>query len=367
MIYVLVSLIGFILGIALSIYGVKRKIEIKFSYSKVAWIEPVMGAVLSFLIAFIIELIVGWYFNNSFNSDKYQMFLVKKFFENGLLIPILSIGISFVFEKNVESLNLDYSDLYTDKVSKLVFSVIIILSCIKIVMIAKFSYGMEYEFVINRVLMWLLTVIGTWIGFGFNCEGRIEKENKIRRRIRRNVNAKERLSFWFPVILSLFIGVIIFFLSDNVLCDKKIIRLSLIFACSFLISGLITLAISTRLYKPSEKASIKDFYKAFNAYKNNKQIEKHFGLMSYSITNENNLLIKSVDIKYPNHEEDKEFKRLFGEEQHFFGSIDEARNYLIVRNKEQTEFIRKAFDKCIYEEKERLIEPFELDKDRSRR
>ncbi len=359
--YILVIILGAILSVSFCVYGIKKKIIIEFTYNPVDWIEPIFLSLGFFVSIFLLEYVISMEINDILPKDGKWSGLVIRIIKNGILVIPLSMLLSVFFEKIVEKLNLDYLDGYSEMVSKICFSVIVTSVCVigMIKILNKNNINeLEKDYFINRCLMWLITVIGTWIGFGFGCDGRIKKENKKREACFETYN---KVFFWMPIIVPLVIAVIIvlasFFYVDTM---SMIINYGLSGAISFLIVGLCALYILNRIYNPSEKQSTNDFYKCVKLYNKNKYIKRRFGLMTYTLL-DGKMLIDEVNISYPGHESDDDFRDLFCSlEKEINFSLDnrlfdDERRFLTERNRRQKEYIKKGYNQCIEDIKEKKM------------
>ena len=338
------------IGICLSIYGMKRPTVIKYSYSWNAWVIPIFYSFVFFIFIFVVEYMLSVIFINNVEMSSFLIKLVIKIIENGLLIPFFSGLLSKFFGITVEKLDLDYSEYYNDKIAKICFSILVSVGSIAFMYIMYLT-GEENDYFVNRVLMWFLTVVGTWIGWGFGCKGRIERENQKRKNISKIIDKRKIFKFWVPIIWPLIMCILILacccFFNENTLLQIE--KYLIIFAAVFIISGLTTLYIGKRIINPSEKKSINDFYTLLKNYKNGKIIKRHFGWNKYWIEN-GVLKIEAISISYPGHENDKEFCELFNKIDDHKVNIekyDDIIEFLRNRNSAQKNYIKKGFEDCL--------------------
>ena len=355
---IVMSIFSFAVAIGLNIYGVKRSIEIKFSYSWDSWVNPILLSFAGVCCVFLLECILSNFLLNNFKFESIIGKFAKLFIANGLGILIFSVILSRIFEIMVEKLNLDYFEFYSDLIAKVCFSVLVLAVCFAFMYKLK-DMEVNYEFWMNRVWMWLITVLGTWFGFGFGCKGRIERENKIRRNLFELNVKKNIIKFWIPIIWPLIVCILILFLicvcdeETIIVFEKYILYVTLIFVSV----GLITLGVCRSVYNPSEDKSKNNFYKLINKSKKNKIVYKYFGRNRCHIEN-GFLNIDEISIIYPGHENDEDFVNLFGKIDDYeinTSNYDETLDFLKKRNENQNEYIKKAYESCIENlRKERL-------------
>lgn len=362
---VIVALVSVASVSALYYLNYRKGIIIEFKYSIVDWIAPITIAIMGFFFIFFLEIWLGAMIvekigeciaNMDMTTDldkifRYVVFIIQKAFDNGLLIPVLSVWLSHRFEKTVEDFSLDYTDFYSETVSKVCFSIIVSTVCIKNFIILFPNYE-DVSFLINRVLMWLITVIGTWAGFGFKCEGRIQKEKK---KIRKSkFVSKDGKKSWIVIIATLIIMMILILCPNNVFENTNFITTVCWISGTIMGVGLTCLYILTRIFQPSKKQSIKAFRQAEKAYNKKKSISKRFGRMSYRMNN-GKLEINKVNITYDSHESDDDFIRLFGEDRITFSSPKDALEHLKDKYDDQEKYIWDAFEKCAEERAKNML------------
>lgn len=355
MVWGIISIIvGLGLGVYVCNYGASRPLKIEFEKSPLDWILVAFVALTSVLFAFVLDLFFSRRICELIGERSDYLHVVKKFFENGLLIPIFSAIISFIFEKRVESLNLHYSRLYNERVSKICFSVLVLSFClvVQFLIIPKYPNSDPLvDFLFNRILMWIMTVVGTWIGFGFACKGSIEKDNELINANNEGIMAKEKMQFWIPIIIGLVMCCIVLFLSATKFVGTLVV-VSILVAFSFLVSGLITAIIIKRKTNPSPRRSLKLFLKARNNLEKGIVAQGQYGKVEYELF-ENELKIKPRTVIYEGHQDDDDFKELFAGPIIEFSDFDEAFKKLEALNKMQREYIQKGFDDCAELEKQK--------------
>ena len=361
MVLIILCVIFATLGVIVSVIGGKQPVRIKFSYSPLDWTTPIFLMFVSFPIVFLIEYSISNLISSLIGDSFWIMIIIAKFFDNGLLVPIFSILLSSLFEKMVEKMNLDYLPYYDDLISKVCFTIIIFSWSIAILfqtVDGNTLVNAENMGIINKVLMWMVTVIGTWLGFGFGCKGRTANENKERNNVKKKIDRKCYVKFWLPIMIPLVccILLLIFMLvaTDEM---EKYENYLLILTIAFAVPGFVGGIVFKNINNPSIKKSKKNFYKLIRMYENGEITTKNFGRNKYHIEG-GTLCIESINVEYVNHEDDENFNRLFNKysEPIDTNNYDSLLCFLEERNKEQNEYIRRGFENCVEEmRKSKLI------------
>ena len=349
-------MLGYIVAIVMAIFlvfwGVKWRLTtpltIEFPYKKIDWLIPILFTNLSFLVIFMLDYSVVRTVSSAINVEKSAFLWLKVLLDNGFIIPIYCIVLSRIFEGLIEALYLDYLEFYSPLVSKICFSFMVIAVCVKMLVSNKLLQIDTADYsLVCEIMMWVLSILGTWFGFGFNCEGRIERENRKRRDIRNNVSAKDKISFWFPIGIAIAISCALIF-SDLVIVDLSHILYFLTFDGSLIIFALISLGIVNSKLAPNVKKSKRNFDRFVKMDRRGLEPKGQYGRMKYSLKGRK-LVIDSVEVKYDecDEKERKELKRLFGYHEEPVTDYDECLNFLEKRNKDQNDFIKECREKCI--------------------
>lgn len=352
------AIVGVGLSIWLCVHGSKEPLTIKFSYMPIDWFIPVFMAMIWVMLAFAVEF-AGALFLVPKNPDKSSvLYLLIKAYDNGLLIPVLSVVVSLLFYNSVKSLHLQYLPLYSEKVPKVCFTVIVLSFCIvlKIGVLSKYDVNeRDYDLMLNRILMWALAVLGTVFGFGFGCRSVEEKDNRAVQEDNEGITKVDKIKFWLPIAVALAVCVIVMFLSISSLFDEIFI-IFFSFALAFLLVGAISLSIIMSKKNPSVSKSKENFMRAKRNHKQSGYGEGQFRELSYCL-DKDMLIIKPRTVIYKGHEEDDEFKDLFGRKDFMLeesdDKYDKAWRELDDRFSKQDKYIKAALDDCIKAEEEK--------------
>ncbi|MCR5343157.1 MAG: hypothetical protein K6E70_07335 [Butyrivibrio sp.] len=340
--------------------------KIKFSYSILDWVSTMLLAYMAYMVIFCLECALATFAGYIIPDGNIWFKIARLFFANGFLIPICSIALSLIFEKIVESYNLDYFEYYSAKVAQICYAAfsIAFFVCIlnNLPAITKGTNIDETtEFMISRLIVWILTAAGTWLGFGFKCEGRIAKENKKREKISEGKSdaelktiRKKKWYFWSRVLSSLLGCCVIVSLITNKMMEVFWIYFAGA-AVIFVLVGLITLSIFQFFTNPSEERSNKILLDNINLYKRKEgkeEIKGQYGRMRYRMLN-GKMEIDAVNVVYPGHEH--EVNELFGAKEYVLDNMEEIITKMRLRNEKQKEYIAKGFKDCILKQKESLL------------
>ena len=285
------------------------------------------------------------------------IYLIRRFFENGFLIPVFSVWISYVFSCLVRESNLDYLKLYSENVSKVCLSVQATGVCCvcgwkTYKYIAVNGLGdSSLDYFVNRIIMWMLMVVGTWIGFGFRCKGRVERTNEIIREFNSGITFKEKVKFWKPIIIWLMLSVCILPILNYFDIKKTVTTI----VASFIVTVAFIVVIVNKYDNSSEQRGLKNYNKAIEKHRNGEDSEGQVMKQHFHFVGDE-LVIDKRDVKYEGHQNDSEFIDLFGEKHIKFVDADAAYKMLLDRDKKQHEYIKKGVNDCDEIEKYKNIE-----------
>ncbi len=358
--------IASIFGIVLPIIGGKMTTKIKFTYSFLDWVSTMLLAYMAYVVIFCIEWALSIFATSIIPDNYLWMKMVRLFFANGFIVPVCSVVLSLIFEKIVETYNLDYFEYYSDKVAKICFAAFSISFFVCIMKnLSIITEGAEIdgsvEFMISRLIVWILTAVGTWLGFGFKCEGRIAKENKKRKRISEGKSveelkeiSKKKRYFWSRVLSSLVGSCVIFSLITDKMMENFWMHF-VVASVAFVLVGLLTLLIFQCFTNPSEERSndkLVDNMEMDKKYNGQKEISGQYGRMRYHML-DGQMKIEAVNVVYPGHE--GEIRKLFGEKVYILNDMDVIIEKMRERNGKQKDYIAKGFRDCILKQKESLL------------
>lgn len=349
-------LVAMAIGIVVTLKSCTRPIEIKMSYLPLEWPVPILSVFLFFAVLYFVDIVISILIVGKIDNSLQVYILLKIILENGLFVPFICVILSRTFELLVEGFNLDLLDGYDVIISKICLSIIVLFWSVFILGLYWTDLTQMNEvvtFIVNRTLVWILTVIGMPFSLGFRCNGRIAEDNKLRERSKKVFDCKGFVNLWVPIIISLLsCGLLLggmFFFEEKI---EKYEGYYIAIATSFFIAVFITMKILNNKNNPSMNNSKRRFYRFIRDYKTKKNLIGKFGRNRYHIEN-NMLCIEPINIKYAGHENEEEFIELFGAKQKVFkpDDYDGMLDYLENRAKKQHSYINDAFENCIEDAK----------------
>jgi len=312
---------GLIFALVIWLFFLVIPVKIKFNYSWFSWLGPILLAFGILIISFTLELTVGYaiapcdkelasYISSAPFISYKTADIVIQLLVNGVLIPGLCALVSWIFGHMIKQSNFDYLRLYSTDVPKAILSVLTVIICIRLL---GFRYSVESEddyFVLARILMWTISVIGTWFGFGFGCESRVDRKRKKEKSS--DISLKMKLLFWGPIIIDLLFCFAILWLSGVVDEGEKLLNNLMLFLYGFVLMSVIMFIIVRLFVVPPIGISNVIFDIVYKKYKKGKSIYGRYGRLKYKIE-DRTLVISDAKCKYAGHENDLLFNDLIHE------------------------------------------------------
>ena len=326
---------------------VKQPIKINFEYSFSCWIVPSIHMNTLVMIFFYLGLMVSAYFKfNEAQNDNNIAVIVY----NGFYILIACFIISIFMRYIVKANYLDYSKKYSPNLIKILFSIAVLVNCIMcIILLLSTSEMNEFAYcVADNAVVWLATVVGSWIDVCFRCEGRIHDDLRYKndspdRTDSQNKDRKYYGSFILGAILIVAIWAVSLFMAIKKLSPILVIELGAVFIIPFLI-----IAVMYRIVRlPSYDISRIRLFKRIKKYKKGIKGKSYYRRMRYTIEN-GILIIDEIRVEYSKKTE--MINELFGKKEIPIDINDKeaVNDILMKRAKAQERFI----DDCRDDEKE---------------
>jgi hypothetical protein len=349
----IISIISACIGGTIGVILFHKPIKIEF---KIFFIDSFLCAFGMFFVmpmVMVLEFSINCWNTLCFKPTNWWLILLSSAIDGGLLIAIALPLLSVLFSKWIMKLNLDLCIGYSINAVKIYYSAVIVANCIWFLIWAGFDVAdnsLKMQSIVNRIIIWMLNVVGTWAGIGFHCEGRISEELKNIKKSKEKKNAKEILLYSIPFVIAFIVNCLL--LLVQLLDVKWILKIFQLIYCVVL-SGMFTMLVLVWIIKcieyPSEKRSNRKLAKAISKINEKKIINERYQTIQYALINEKYkkyLLICERDVIWVGHEE--EVCSYFGERKEPVETFDyeECKKYLIELLGERREFVKKGYVLC---------------------
>lgn len=137
----------------------------------------------------------------TFNPVSWQLRLLSQLIDAGLIVALMLPLLSIMFGKWVRGFDMDLCTVYSEKVIKIYYSLVAAANCIwylSMVGLNIMNDSMENRSILSRVIIWMLNILGTWMGIGFHCKGRIDEEIEYDYKSREVLSWKEHVKYGIP-------------------------------------------------------------------------------------------------------------------------------------------------------------------------
>ena len=358
-------LVGILIGIVICqyVYRTPPKIEFKISAFDRFLYSIVLFSVI--MAVMMLELGVYEWILYACQPQDWRLILLCHLVENGVLVAIAIPFMSILFGKTARKFNFDLAGVYSVNMIRLYYSASIVACCLWLLYTYRteiVNNTLEAQCIVNRVMVWLLNVIGTWMGLGFHCESRIDEEMRNIKRSKEIINVKEKIDFFKPFFLGFLINC--FFLIVQ-LWDIKWIQnlfaVIYIFVFGMMIAMLGLVLILNYLKCPSNKRSKQKLSLAINKINNiqedNEVVEYYESLRYYLVKKDGKNIIKieKGNVEWPKHEE--RIKQVFGvqEKELTEFNYNTCLDFLKTEREKRRNFIQTAYVECENERIKQLL------------
>ena len=371
---ILVGILGIIFGFVLVVYLTTRPVIIRFEYFPLNWLLVILLTFLSVILAFYIEFRISRIICDQIVEIGSIAFITQRLVENGIGIPVFCLAISYIFNRLVESQSFHYLPQYNSLVPKIVFFSIIIM--FSVALLSESQDYIKSDFLNNRVCMWIIAAFGIWIGFKFISPINNERDERdsiiiqIRNQmegiwekvIYRHDGIVRRIlmNFWSPIITSIFLCVVLTFMSFNLKEQAFLNQAIVLFTVFFVPSGIFTSFCYRSKINPNEKQSKKNLENAWKELENGG--EGQYGRVKYKIEKRKDkdgekiwLNIFAVKVRYDECPDRKKFNELFGEKIELIMDQEDALHKLKERDNSRKEYIQNGFDYCREQARKRKL------------
>ena len=358
---IVVIVISAIAGLIMGKKIVYKPIKIEFKISPLEILQISIITSLEIIATMMVEMYISNWIVSNISSINIVLRLIKMLIENGVLITISLPLLSRTTGIMIQQFDLDLLAGYKIDYVKLNYSLNIVLNCIFISILCwpDFQSGnKESRYVFARVIIWLLTAVGTCFGIGYHCEGRIESEIGNRTKNNRKATGQEDGSkkhriYWMMAVV--FYTMVLFVqlyensrFEQTYICIYKAIFVGMLFVLvSVWWNG-------NRLY-PSEKVSDKKLKMAIAKIINENVVKSRYRTVSYSLEKTNSrkrLVVSMGNIIWQEHEDDLEDRPFELDDFDY----EKCKDYLEMVVKERKELIQRGYRICKESAKNKLIE-----------
>ncbi len=352
-------------GVCIGIRLLTAPIKIKF---KVSFLDIVHLAYMMFAIiscAMLIELIVNQVQLVKWQSATGFVKVLSELIDAGVIIAIILPFLSILFSKWIRKFDLDLCEEYSENVVKVYYSLVIIVNCICYLYIMGESATDNISVnqnIFGRVMIWLLNVFGTWVGIGFHCKGRIDKEIENMIRSKKTVDTKGLIK---NVVLFgstfTFCCALLFLPLSVPETFNKIMLVFYVSMFSFVIAMFLVVIIGACVVYPSAERSDRKLADMVNKVNNSdlENIKARYQRLQYSLVKREGKKYVEVcrrDVRWLDHE--KEIDEVFDVKPHEVEAFeyDSCKEYLSEIIKKQRDFIKDKFEFCRNEKEKELKE-----------
>lgn len=360
---VLIFIISFCIGARIEVVLFRKPIKIEFKISSFDRFRYAFNMFFLITMVMVLELLINQWQLAKFHPIDWRLRFLSRAIDGGLLVAIAIPIMSIVFGKWAIKSNLDLCSEYDIIAVKIYYSLSIFANCIWfLVMIRQhiINDAPEVQSTLNRVIIWMLNVVGTWIGIGFHCEGRISEELKNIKRSTAKTKGRELLRYSIPFVIAFVINCLLLLMQT---LNIKLLRYIFTAIYMVVMSGVFGAIISVLGLKyikcPSEKRSNRKLAKAISRMKETKKVSERYQTIQYSLVNEDSqkyMLIHERDVIWLGHE--NEICSCFGERKKTLENFEyeECRKYLAKLLADRREFVQKGLISCEEAVRTQLIE-----------
>lgn len=323
------------------------KIEFKIFSSQIFLYAFVMFFCITMVM--IVEFCIFYLLQNFVHSQDSILNIVVSLMNNGIIIAISLPIMSKFFGKWAKNIKLDLCGVYSAKIVKAYYSFSIVANCIWLLSLEKtFHDNLADDMIINRVIIWSISVFGTWWGIGYKCEGRVYEEivNIINSKSTEKNKKKQIIS---PMIYA-FCANCILLLIIRLGGDTVSYLLIDMYMCVFCMctGALGSVLIYNRKFFPNKKKSREKLSKSISKLSVCRLISGRYENVSYTlerIEDKNYIEIQGREVEWNGHED--EVKKVYGErEKEEFSSYEECVKLLEQICEERRRFMSEATLRC---------------------
>lgn len=356
MVRTIIIVLGIILGgvgTGIGYLAIKKPIKIEFKVSILNCIAQAIMIFTTITLAIFLELAFNQYQLITLQDTTGWKKLLSELLDAGLLVAIIIPLISAVFGRWIERYDLDLCSVYSETVLKAYFSLVAVTNCIwylYMLLGESISDDSTYVNVFSRIIIWGLNIVGTWMGIGFHCKGRIARELENIKKSQATIDWKTTVKYILP-----FAGTYIFLfllLWGEVIWTENFNRIVWSIYSIWIIAFIIVFTIGLlyiMITIPTKRRSDRILSRAIRNTHTNKHVNGKYSRIRYSLLTKDDkkyLLIHSRNIVWAGHED--EIHDMFSAKEITVADFDykECKALLTETTENQRKFIQDGFEKC---------------------
>lgn len=353
LILIIIGIISICVGMVIGIRLLHNPIIIEF---KISMFDSFMQAVIMFYmitVAMVVEMGINQGQLLIFNPVSWQLRLLSQLIDAGLIVALMLPLLSILFGKLIRTFDMDLSTSYSEKIIKVYFSLVAAANCIwYLSMIGPniMNDNLENRNILSRVIIWILNILGTWMGIGFHCKSRIDEEIEYDYKSRESLTWKEYMKYGIPF------GVA--FILNCALLVVQSLKLKIVLRfcgyCYIIVMvgllGMLCVAIGCKIIEnPSEKKSSKKLIGAIKRANAGKCVEGRYRSIKYKLVNEERsryLEIQKKNVIWEGHA--SEVENLFGKRKVPMEKFEyiNCRDYLGTLFENRRKYIQDGYATC---------------------
>lgn len=324
----------FILGVIIEIYAEHRHVRKKAKNQKI-FVE--IDQVLSYIqlaarmfwlvfIAIFLEIFLAYVKIGTFISINWLKILCTLLIENGILVIFALFVITFLVKRGIKKYQITKYDTEDDDTStalKIYYTVTIIASCLCLaIIVIKLNFGNTKsfsnldEYIVNRLIMWSLSIISSWISIDFKFKDEYSIVEKIKNSLHKNLyplckNLKRTWCFFLTTVTCCVLTLFLTFWTEQTS------NMFVLIGC-IMVSFSFGLIFSNKCLKkfsksPSTGLSNQILYDAIKSMNKKGNVHRRYQTIEYDLIKEDNKRYLIIDKDQRELLESKEYIELYFE------------------------------------------------------
>lgn len=347
-----IGIIGICIGIVIGTKVFHSPIKIEFRVSMLN------SFIQAFMMFFIITtaMVLEMYINQrqlQYNPVSWQLRLLSQLIDAGILVALMLPLLSSLFGKWIRAFDMDLCTVYSENVIKIYYSLAVVVNCIWYLMMAGpniMNDSVENRSILSRVIIWMLNILGTWMGIGFHCKGRIDEEIEYDYKSKEVLTWKEYVKYGIPFGLAFIVNCVLLVVQA---LNLKVMMILGGYCYAIVLSGLFGMMCAligcNIIESPSEKRSNRKLVGAVKRANAGKCVNGRYQSIKYNLMNEEGekyLKIQKRNVIWMGNE--AEVNRMFVERKIPMEKFDYilCKDYLGELIKEQRQFIQEGYATC---------------------